>query len=195
MITWKNCLRRCNGEYLPASLIVPPPQMPSRSEIKALSDNARRILLALWLMDNEMRLRAPFPTALLECTAVKITDAAEWTEIPLAVMGPAKDSDSPALAPADHNIGRAKICPVLLGLLPAPEIRIEPGWLTDESFSYVRKLLQRIGGDSFGYILLRRFDPGTSQIDGQSMGLPIAAAASRLKERKKWIQTLPACCL
>ncbi|MBQ9405303.1 MAG: hypothetical protein IJU37_01020 [Desulfovibrio sp.] len=158
MVDFEDCCRMRWEKYFPATSIRPPRHMPDACEA-----NGARVLLAHWLLKLETAQRTPAFVRTLP--GVRLDDATAWTEVPLLL-----------------EVGNAgRIFPVLLGLLPCTEIRVEAGWLSLSAEDAARAALTLAGHGEKGFVLLPRASPpGARPIDGASLALPLAAAGRRL---------------
>lgn len=152
-------LRYGDDTWVPGGRILPP---GPGDDLTALDGNGRRLLLALHLLKG-IALPDGMESLPLVARCRRVT---QWQEIPLAVAG---------------MQGKARLVPVLLGLLPEPDTEVEPGWLSPQAEQAAREALRQ-GGSGCGFMLLPRVDPASlpRRIDGPSLALPLAVAARRM---------------
>lgn len=152
-------LRYGDDTWVPGGRILPP---GPGDDLTALDGNGQRLLLALHLLKG---IALPDGMESLPLVA-RCRRATQWREIPLAVAG---------------MQGKARLVPVLLGLLPEPDTEVEPGWLSPRAEQAAREALRQ-GGSGRGFMLLPRVDPASLArcIDGPSLALPLAVAARRM---------------
>ena len=165
MTPWQSLAMRVrNGDrtYIPLTRILPPANgaCPPR-----IDDATRPLWLGLHLVSG-----APLPPDMAgDKLTARCRAADAWAEIPLVVVG---------------MNGSAVLVPVLLGRLPQPGIDIVDAetWLGPQAQEAADIALRLAGEDACGFLLLPRFAPGHFPlIDGRSLGLPLAAAARRLR--------------
>ena len=104
-------LRYGDDTWVPGGRILPP---GPGDDLTALDGNGRRLLLALHLLKG-IALPDGMESLPLVARCRRVT---QWQEIPLAVAG---------------MQGKARLVPVLLGLLPEPDTEVEPGWLSPQA--------------------------------------------------------------